>query len=144
MTTEATMQQLSIFDELDSQDRAARAADTTLAGYHARYERGELIPGESCPACGTVLPGRYDGSQSHGLVTDEVCVGMDLTRRHLAIALSDDPQWQGMATGDEDRAAITAGWPEATVRAWQADPSALAQVLKPATRSDRTADTKEG
>ena len=123
------MDQLSIFDELERQDVAARAADDSLDGYQTRYERGELLPGESCPGCGhTFALGGYDGSRCHRVHEDPaglICTGMDLARRHLAIALSDDPQWQGFANSDKAERAIAAGWPEVTVRAWQADPREL-------------------
>lgn len=142
MTKEATMEQLSIFDEFARQDAAARAADDSLEGYRLRYSRGELLPGESCPGCGHVfVRGGYDGSRSHHVHEDPaglICTGMELTRRHLAIALSDDPQWEGFASGDEAQRAIAAGWPEATVRAWQADPRELLHELNPPRRTGRT------
>ncbi|GAB4097786.1 hypothetical protein GCM10028787_32610 [Brachybacterium horti] len=96
------MKQLSIFDELERQDVAARAADDSLKGCQARYERGELLPGESCPGCGHIFArGGYDGSRDHYVHQDPagiICAGMELARRQLAIALSGDPQWQ---RGDE-------------------------------------------
>ncbi|MGO1568934.1 MAG: hypothetical protein ACTHXC_12955 [Brachybacterium sp.] len=140
------MDQLSIFDELERQNIAARAADDSLKGYQARYERGELLPGESCPGCGHVFArGGYDGSRCHRVHKDSaglICTGMELTRRHLAIALSDDPQWQGFANGDEAQRAIAAGWPEVTVRAWQADPRELLHELH-APHASRTTETEE-
>lgn len=140
------MDQLSIFDELERQDVAARAADDSLEGYQARYERAELLPGESCPGCGYIFArGGYDGSRNHRVHEDSaglICTGMELTRRHLAIALSDDPQWQGFANGDEAQRAIAAGWPEATVHAWQADPRELLRVLR-SPHASRTAETEE-
>ena len=140
------MEQLSIFDELERQDVAAATADDSLEGYHTRYERGELLPGESCPGCGHIFArGGYDGSRCHRVHEEAaglICAGMRLTRRHLAIALSDDPQWQGFAHGDEARHAIAAGWPEATVRAWQADPRELLHELH-SPHTSRTAETEE-
>lgn len=133
MTKEAAMDQLSIFDELERQDVAARAADDSLKGYQARYGRGELLPGESCPGCGHVFAkGGYDGSRCHRVHEDPsglICAGMELTRRHLAIALSSDPQWQGFANDDEAQRAIASGWPDATVHAWQSDPRELLREL---------------
>ena len=141
------MDQLSIFDKLERQDVAARAADDSLEGYQARYERGELMPGENCPGCGHVFArGGYDGSRCHRVHEDPaglICTGMELTRRHLAIALSGDPQWQGSADGNEARHAIAAGWPEATVRAWQADPRELLHELHPPQTFPAT-ETEEG
>lgn len=141
------MDQLSIFDELERQDVASRAADDPFEGYQARYERGELMPGESCPGCGHVFArGGYDGSRCHRVHEDSagfICTGMELTRRHLAIALSGDPQWQGFADGNEARHAIAAGWPEATVRAWQADPRELLHELHPP-RTFPATETEEG
>lgn len=97
MTKKASMEQLSIFDELDRQDVAARAGDDSLEGYRARYSCGELLPGESCPGCGhTFERGGYDGSRNHHIFGDSVdliCSGMEIARRHLAIALSSEPQW---------------------------------------------------
>lgn len=147
MTEEAAMEQLSIFDELERQDVAARTADDSLEGYRIRYERGELLPGESCPGCGYVFAGGgYDGSRCHRVSEDPaglICTGMRLTRRHLAIALSDDPQWQGFASGEEAQRAIAVGWPEATVRAWEADPRELLRELY-SPYTSRTAETEEG
>lgn len=125
------MKQLSIFDELSRQDSEARRVDTSAAGYVARYDHGELIPGEACPACGHIFErGGYDGSQCHYLTAGtSICSGMRAERRHLAMALSDDPQWSRGARGDEAERAIDAGWPESTVRAWQADPRELLREL---------------
>lgn len=140
------MDQLSIFDELERQDVAARAADNSLKGYQARYERGELLPGERCPGCGhTFARGGYDGSRCHRVHVDStgpICTGMELTRRHLAIALSDDPQWQKLANGDEAQRAIAAGWPKVTVHAWQADPRELLHELH-SPHASRPAETEE-
>lgn len=141
------MEQLSIFDELERQDVAAATADDSLEGYQSRYERGELLPGESCPGCGHVFArGGYDGSRCHRVHEEAaglICAGMRLTRRHLAIALSDDPQWQGLASGDEAQRAIAAGWPEVTVSAWQADPRELLRELHSPSAS-RATETEEG
>ena len=150
MTKKASMEQLSIFDELDRQDVAARAGDDSLEGYRARYGRGELLPGESCPGCGHLFErGGYDGSRNHhifGDAVDLICSGMEIARRHLAIALSSEPQWQELANGDEAQRAIAAGWPETTVRAWQADPRELLHELHPPRqpRSFPAVETKEG
>lgn len=137
------MEQLSIFDELERQGVAARAADDSLKGYQARYERGELLPGESCPGCGHIfVRGGYDGSRDHYVHQGPagiICTGMELARRQLAIALSGDPQWQ---RGDEAQLAIAAGWPEATVRAWQAAPRELLLELGSPHASD-AAETEE-
>lgn len=141
------MEQLSIFDELERQDVAARTAGDSLEGYQTRYERGELLPGESCPGCGHIFArGGYDGSRCHRVHEEAaglICAGMRLTRRHLAIALSYDPQWQGFAHGDEAQRAIAAGWPESTVRAWQADPRELLHELHSPSAS-RAAEIEEG
>lgn len=53
MTKEATVEQLSIFDEIERQDVAAATADDSLDGYQTRYERGELLPGERAPGAAT-------------------------------------------------------------------------------------------
>ncbi len=147
MTKEATVEQLSIFDEIERQDVAAATADDSLDGYQTRYERGELLPGERGPGCGHIfVRGGYDGSRCHRVHEEAaglICAGMRLTRRHLAIALSDDPQWQGFAHGDEAQRAIAAGWPESTVSAWQADPRELPHELHSPSAS-HAADSEEG
>lgn len=150
MIKKASMEQLSIFDELDRQDVAARAEDDTLEGYRARYSRGELLPGERCPGCDHLFEhGGYDGSRNHYIYGDSVdliCSGMEIARRHLAIALSSEPHWQELTSGDEAQRAIAAGWPEATVRAWQTDPRELLHELHPPRRSHSfsAVETEEG
>lgn len=136
------MDQPSIFDEFDRREAVSRAADGSLEGFRARYSRGELLPGESCPGCGHIFErGGHDGSRDHHLDDDpagSICSGMALARRHLAIALSGDLQWQRLTDGDEAQRAINAGWPEATVHAWQANPRELLHELTPHHRPLRT------
>lgn len=111
------MEQPSIFDELARQDAeavtAAVEAQGPLAAYRHRYRMHELIPGESCPACGHVFPGRYDATNDHHLATDTVCTGMDLTRSHLTNALR-----TGSGVGMCRAHAIRAGWTVEQVDAW--------------------------
>lgn len=110
-------EQVSIFDELSRQDTeaatAAAEAEGPLAAYRHRYRYGRLIPGESCPACGHIFPGRYDATNDHHLVTDTVCTGMDLTRSHLTNALR-----TGSGVDMCRSHAIRAGWPVEQVDAW--------------------------
>ncbi|HEX7349617.1 hypothetical protein [Brachybacterium sp.] len=120
---------MTIFDELARQDREAAVATAEAGGplvaYRYRYRHGQLIPGESCPACGHVFPGRYDGSQNHHLMTDAICIGMDLTRNHLSHALRDG------ADLDQCRErALRAGWSVAQVDAWIADPTTIFDALE--------------
>lgn len=121
-------EQLSIFDELSRQDRETATAEAEalgpLAAYQYRHATGQLIPGEPCPGCGYVLPGRYDGSQCHSAFEepngDVICNGMDLTRRHLTNVLR-----RGDDVAMYRRNAIRSGWPEERVDAWIADPESL-------------------
>lgn len=120
--------QLSIFDELSRQDREAAVAEAEalgpLAAYKHRYDTAQLIPGESCPGCGHVLPGGYDGTQCHRAFEEPdggvICNGMDLTRRHLTHVLR-----RGDDVDMYRRNAIRSGWPEQRVDAWIASPETL-------------------
>lgn len=118
------MTQPPIYDELARQDAEAAAQEAEardpLAAYRHRYDTEQLIPGEQCPACGHVLPGRYDGSRNHKLRDDDVCTGMDLTRRHLSHAAR-----RGDGLADCASRCIAAGWSAATVAAWLADPALI-------------------
>lgn len=103
---------------------------TAIDTYQARYAANDLTPGEACPACGHVFPGTHDATRDHGLVTDGMCVGMELTRRHLAL----DIQAGLTNTAAGIRACEQAGWPAAVIRGWLDQPATLTSTLHP----DRT------
>lgn len=126
--------QLDIFDELERME-------TPHAGYRHRYERGRLIPGEDrCPGCGQLHQQRVDASHSHSIPVDGVvCVGMDLTRRHVLIDCHDitaggryhqtvdGPQkWADLESvhrslADSVQRALQY-WPQSAIDTWLADP----------------------
>lgn len=121
------MEQLDLLVALAEKDAdagyAAALARGPLAAYMWRYSRARLVPGEECPACGHVFPIRMDATNNHALVADDVCVGMDLTRRHLRHVLGT------VNYADHYRVrAIRAGWPVETVQAWIDDPSLLEEA----------------
>lgn len=124
--------QTDIFDALTDTD------PDPLAAYRDRYARGRLIPGEDrCPGCGHLHPQRFDATNDHHLVADDMCLAMDLIRRHVLIDLAgvqQDGTWQRTVDGwqqirtatacqqalDESARRARRVWSDAAVDEWLA------------------------